>query len=224
MDAAEYAAAQTAFDQTCTVQRALAQIAAAKGKGNAHGADAGLGGETPRCPDYESDDEGVHCNGGVGVQSPNRGVWWEVFYKRMYEDRARWRAVKRAMGRGKCRVVVRWVEFAEGEGDGDGDGDADADVDMGSGRDAGGDGDVFGLRRIGGLSKDGSASPGAGGRLDGRTGGNRVTRSEVRRRSGFGSGSSGTGLGGEGLLGVIGAPQTFGENGKAKDKWKGRSR
>ncbi len=41
---------------------------------------------------------------------PNRGVWWRVFYERMEADVERWRRIRQAMGRGMCRVVVRWVE------------------------------------------------------------------------------------------------------------------
>lgn len=33
----------------------------------------------------------------------------------MYVDRAMWRSVRRAMGRGKCRVVIRWSEFECGD-------------------------------------------------------------------------------------------------------------
>jgi hypothetical protein len=52
----------------------------------------------------------------ASVPPPNRGVWWKVFYQRMHEDCVRWEKVKKAMGRGKCRVVVRWIE-AVGEED-----------------------------------------------------------------------------------------------------------
>lgn len=42
--------------------------------------------------------------------TPFEGVWWERFYQGIYEDCERWRAVRRAMGLGKLRVVVRWAE------------------------------------------------------------------------------------------------------------------
>ncbi|KAM3075545.1 hypothetical protein ACMFMG_007687 [Clarireedia jacksonii] len=40
--------------------------------------------------------------------------WWQEFYIRMAEDRSRWRKVRDCMGRGKCRVVVRWQEVNRG--------------------------------------------------------------------------------------------------------------
>jgi hypothetical protein len=44
------------------------------------------------------------------IPPPNRGVWWKVFYEKMKKDVERWKKIRSAMGRGKCRVVVRWVE------------------------------------------------------------------------------------------------------------------
>ena len=57
-------------------------------------------------------DEGLDEDGKprASIPAPNRGVWWKVFYQRMYEDCARWEKVKKVMGRGRCRVVVRWNE------------------------------------------------------------------------------------------------------------------
>lgn len=49
------------------------------------------------------------------MPSPNRGVWWKNFYERMAKDVERWKKIKTAMGRGKCRVVVRWIEAPEDE-------------------------------------------------------------------------------------------------------------
>jgi hypothetical protein len=46
---------------------------------------------------------------------PNRGVWWKSFYERMARDVERWRKIRACMGRGKCRVVVRWTESPEDE-------------------------------------------------------------------------------------------------------------
>jgi hypothetical protein len=43
--------------------------------------------------------------------TPFQGIWWDRFYKGIYEDAERWRAVRRAMGVGHLRVVVRWVEY-----------------------------------------------------------------------------------------------------------------
>jgi len=50
------------------------------------------------------------------MPAPNRGLWWRVFYQRMFEDVARWEKIRRAMGLGMCRVVVRWDEYPD-EGD-----------------------------------------------------------------------------------------------------------
>lgn len=59
-----------------------------------------------------SGEEGGDGEDGRGpMPAPNRGAWWKEFYKRMYEDSARWGNVKKAMGRGKCRIVVRWAEM-----------------------------------------------------------------------------------------------------------------
>jgi hypothetical protein len=43
--------------------------------------------------------------------SPFRGLWWEAFYRGMYEDCQRWKKVRSAMGKGNLRVVVRWNEY-----------------------------------------------------------------------------------------------------------------
>ena len=52
---------------------------------------------------------------------PNKGVWWTQFYCRVWEDCEGWRKVKEAMGRGKCRVVLRWDEYKGHDYKGDGD-------------------------------------------------------------------------------------------------------
>ncbi|QSZ37569.1 hypothetical protein DSL72_008667 [Monilinia vaccinii-corymbosi] len=44
---------------------------------------------------------------------PNDGVWWSAFYRGMTRDRIRWEKVRRSMGRGRCRVVLRWQEMPE---------------------------------------------------------------------------------------------------------------
>ena len=73
---------------------------------------------------WDSDDELEACGEGGGpdvatgvkgskikeMPAPNRGKWWEVFYKSMYADCRKWEKVRTAMGRGKCRVVIRWEE------------------------------------------------------------------------------------------------------------------
>ncbi|KAI9648267.1 hypothetical protein NHQ30_002899 [Ciborinia camelliae] len=45
--------------------------------------------------------------------SPNEGVWWNTFYRGITKDRVRWEKVRRSMGRGRCRVVVRWQDIPE---------------------------------------------------------------------------------------------------------------
>jgi len=45
------------------------------------------------------------------LPGPNKGLWWKRFYESIYADVGRWKKVRSAMGRGKCRVVVRWVEL-----------------------------------------------------------------------------------------------------------------
>lgn len=121
----EYQIARGRFDHAC-------QIQSEKEKSTEKNA---ICGEKTRLDDYDSDDEAVHCNGGVGVQSPNKGAWWKEFYRKMYADRKTWRGVKHAMGRGKCRVVVRWLESETAKdineiGDGGGALDDDGNVDM----------------------------------------------------------------------------------------------
>ncbi|KAF7864001.1 hypothetical protein EAF04_006966 [Stromatinia cepivora] len=65
-------------------------------------------------------DEELHTFGDVmedvsGVDiseelSPNEGIWWSAFYRGITRDRICWERVRRAMGRGRCRVVVRWQD------------------------------------------------------------------------------------------------------------------
>ena len=38
-----------------------------------------------------------------------------MFYEEVYKEEGRWRRIRECMSRGKCRVVIRWVE-AENEG------------------------------------------------------------------------------------------------------------
>ena len=38
------------------------------------------------------------------------GKWWDMFYEEVYKEEARWRRIRECMSRGKCRVVIRWVE------------------------------------------------------------------------------------------------------------------
>ncbi|KAB8304234.1 hypothetical protein EYC80_003652 [Monilinia laxa] len=45
--------------------------------------------------------------------SPNDGIWWNCFYRGMTRDRIRWEKIRRSMGRGRCRVVMRWQDVPE---------------------------------------------------------------------------------------------------------------
>ncbi|KAA8574826.1 hypothetical protein EYC84_004071 [Monilinia fructicola] len=45
--------------------------------------------------------------------SPNDGIWWNSFYRGMTRDRIRWEKIRRSMGRGRCRVVMRWQDVPE---------------------------------------------------------------------------------------------------------------
>ncbi|RFU26028.1 hypothetical protein B7463_g10317, partial [Scytalidium lignicola] len=49
----------------------------------------------------------------MDLPCPNRGVWWNRFYKELYDDCKTWEKIKAAMGRGKCRVMCRWLERDE---------------------------------------------------------------------------------------------------------------
>ncbi|KAH6713515.1 hypothetical protein BKA61DRAFT_457145, partial [Leptodontidium sp. MPI-SDFR-AT-0119] len=60
-----------------------------------------------------------------GLEDPHarRGVWWEMFYQAVYREERKWRRVRECMSRGKCRIVVRWVENGDsGMSDGAGGG------------------------------------------------------------------------------------------------------
>ncbi|KAJ8066075.1 hypothetical protein OCU04_005167 [Sclerotinia nivalis] len=46
--------------------------------------------------------------------SPNEGIWWSAFYRGITRDRIAWERVRRSMGRGRCRVVVRWQDVPVG--------------------------------------------------------------------------------------------------------------
>ncbi|KAH8596883.1 hypothetical protein B0O99DRAFT_739984 [Bisporella sp. PMI_857] len=80
------------------------------------------------CPSKPEASEGVGGgvieNGGAGGPSFYRGIWWDTFWREMYHDATRWRDVKRAMARGRCRVVVRWVEWVGGGDEDDSEIDA----------------------------------------------------------------------------------------------------
>ncbi|TGO65673.1 hypothetical protein BOTNAR_0075g00230 [Botryotinia narcissicola] len=60
--------------------------------------------------DVMVDESGVDVSEEV---SPNEGIWWCEFYRGITRDRIRWERVKRCMGRGRCRVVLRWQDVPD---------------------------------------------------------------------------------------------------------------
>lgn len=123
------------------------------------------------------------------VPSLKRGIWWERFYEGMYKDEARWRWVKEAMARGRCRVVIRW---AENKIDDVVQTDGGLEHDVGLGIDLGRD-----------VGRDG-----AGKKVKGKESSRRpltpirtlTTRAETRRHSGLGVYA--TAVGGDGAGGL----------------------
>ncbi|KAG4427821.1 hypothetical protein IFR05_016695, partial [Cadophora sp. M221] len=151
-----------------------------------------------------------------GLEDPHakRGVWWEMFYQEVYREERRWRRVRECMSRGKCRIVVRWVESEsslspslgqKGKSNGSrsrkrnktspnlgfSSDDAEGDEDMSddAGMDLGlGLGIGLGVRLNGNSANRGDGKK-IKERLAGRrvaSGPARVTRSEARRRSSLG--------------------------------------
>lgn len=49
----------------------------------------------------------------LGSACPYYGQWWEKFWGQMWWDARRWQEIRLSMGRGKCRIVVRWNEWEE---------------------------------------------------------------------------------------------------------------
>ncbi|KAH9217041.1 hypothetical protein DL95DRAFT_444927 [Leptodontidium sp. 2 PMI_412] len=145
-----------------------------------------------------------------GLEDPHarRGVWWEMFYQAVYREERKWRRVRECMSRGKCRIVVRWVESESSpplnqNGNrnrkknktspnlGFSSDDADGDSDMSDGA-GGGIGLGLGIG-LGVRMNGNSANRGDGKKIKERLAGRRavsgparVTRSEARRRSGLG--------------------------------------
>ncbi|KAI9046623.1 hypothetical protein LZ554_009366 [Drepanopeziza brunnea f. sp. 'monogermtubi'] len=125
------------------------------------------------------------------IPSTCRGVWWEQFYEGLYRDETKWRRIREAMARGKCRVVVRWAELEEvkpaegGLGLGAGFGDEVDDAMGGIG---------LGVRLNGGSLGCSSGSSSSGRkikeRLVRRKMGAKGSRGELRRRSGLGLGTT----------------------------------
>ncbi|KUJ15154.1 uncharacterized protein LY89DRAFT_735289 [Mollisia scopiformis] len=62
--------------------------------------------------DAEVEKEKIECRDRTKeFPSPYYGTWWKIFYEGIYADEARWRRIREAMGRGACRVVVRWEDW-----------------------------------------------------------------------------------------------------------------
>ena len=70
-----------------------------------------LSADAPRAGRFDKDGRPT-----APIPPPNRGAWWKVFYERMATDVERWKMIRTAMGRGKCRVVVRWTETLDEQG------------------------------------------------------------------------------------------------------------
>ncbi|TAQ86320.1 hypothetical protein B7494_g5359 [Chlorociboria aeruginascens] len=170
--------------------------------------------------------------GRLDMPAPNRGVWWQSFYRRLQEDRRRWEEIRGAMGRGKCRVVVRWEEV-EGERTAL-EGVMTPALGLGISGVTGGLGSAaagriekkVGLRGLGSVTV---------GRLNSR----RMTRSETRRKSVLGLGfeaaveSVGAGLadtpragvaGNRDLVTAAGAASAKTEKEQEREKGRGRKR
>ncbi|KAF7960798.1 hypothetical protein EAE96_000471 [Botrytis aclada] len=72
---------------------------------------AGVKGEELRTfGDMMVDESGVDVSEEL---SPNEGIWWCEFFRGITRDRIRWERVKRCMGRGRCRVVIRWQDVPD---------------------------------------------------------------------------------------------------------------
>ncbi|PMD35020.1 hypothetical protein L207DRAFT_638481 [Hyaloscypha variabilis F] len=133
------------------------------------------------------------------VVSPWSGQWWKVFYEGVSGEVGRWEGVKASMGRGKCRVVVRFTEW-EGEDEGE---RMDLDREEGVG---------LGLSGVEGVGMGlGGMGMGESRKIKERlVGRGRMTRSETRRRSGLGMGEvSSSGV-------VMGIGAAGGVKGKSK--------
>lgn len=113
---------------------------------------------------------GEVVEGGNDLQSPYSGQWWKVFYESVGRDAARWEGIRGAMGRGRCRVVLRYAEFEVDPDSQNNFGEMDVDA-IGLG--------IGGLENVGGGGEGKKIRE----RLVGRQ---RLTRSETRRRSGLG--------------------------------------
>ncbi|KAH7397606.1 hypothetical protein BKA64DRAFT_753169 [Cadophora sp. MPI-SDFR-AT-0126] len=56
------------------------------------------------------DDDRKYRDRSAEVPHARVGKWWDMFYEDVYREESRWRRVRECMSRGKCRIVVRWVE------------------------------------------------------------------------------------------------------------------
>jgi hypothetical protein len=119
------------------------------------------------------------------LPSSNKGLWWKRFYERIYADVRRWKKVRSAMGRGKCRVVVRWVEReAQPEGEFDMILEGEEGVGLGMGVGLGiGMGSGGGVNIVKGTMGKRKLRPKERLVMDKQA---RVTRSETRKQSALG--------------------------------------
>jgi len=56
------------------------------------------------------EDDRMYRDRSTEVPHARVGKWWDMFYEEVYKEEARWRRIRECMSRGKCRVVIRWVE------------------------------------------------------------------------------------------------------------------
>lgn len=47
----------------------------------------------------------------LDVPPTNSSKWWAEYHERMAEEEMNWGFIRKAMGRGRCRVVVKWEEI-----------------------------------------------------------------------------------------------------------------
>ncbi|KAK0103715.1 hypothetical protein ONS95_005722 [Cadophora gregata] len=141
------------------------------------------------------DDDRKYRDRSTEVPHARVGKWWDVFYEGVYKEESRWRRIRESMSRGKCRIVIRWVD-AEGEGSPNGNGygqvarkklkmspnlGGSGDEGDGSGDSDFGDGGGIGL----GLSFNTGAGHGqsqnGSGKADGNNNGGTTTRADSKK-------------------------------------------
>ncbi|KAK2629815.1 hypothetical protein QTJ16_000635 [Diplocarpon rosae] len=132
-----------------------------------------------------------------------RGIWWPKFFEGVYADEARWRRIREAMSKGKCRVVVRWAELEQQASTRERE--EDVFVPGFGVEEEGEDGVGLGVQLNGG-SLGSSAAAGQSPKIRGRLAGRKAARSEARRRSGLAQGKGQSRAGSESLNAGLGRP------------------